>query len=214
MSNPKIKLNGAVLGPSGVGKSTICRTLEKGRPTGQTERVTTGFDIFCAKRTIENYDVTFEIRDTAGMERFRHSLGNSYYRQLDFCVLVFELTSGDMLPKMKGWLDEARQKINCDDPDDFPYLLLGNKCDAVAERAITTSQIKQWMAENKVKHFFEVSAQTGANIEAAFREIAKKAIAEKRKKEEKEKKEKKDEPEEEPIKINNQKSKKSGGCPC
>ncbi len=84
----------------------------------------------------------FQIWDTAGQERFQ-SLGVAFYRGADCCVLVYDVTAPTTFKTMDSWRDEFLIQASPRDPENFPFVVLGNKIDL----------------ENR-----QVSVQTGAGL--------------------------------------------------
>ena len=74
------------------------------------------------------------------------------------------------------WLYEFLNKLNPIEPDTFPFVLLGNKCDKIAERKVQASKIKQYCETKSNMPYFEISAKNNTNIEAAFEEVTKLAF--------------------------------------
>lgn len=72
--------------------------------------------------------VTMQIWDTAGQERFQ-SLGVAFYRGADCCVLVYDVTAPATLKALDSWRDEFLIQAAPRDPDNFPFVVLGNKVD-------------------------------------------------------------------------------------
>merc|ERR1712129_145886 len=56
-------------------------------------------------------------------------------------------------------------------PNEYPFLLLGNKSDMDSQRAISAQQGQQYAAKHKMA-FYETSAKNGQNIQDAIRNIA------------------------------------------
>jgi GTPase SAR1 family protein len=52
-----------------------------------------------------------QIWDTAGQERFQ-SIGQSFYRGAEGCVLTFDLTNQDSFEAMEHWYEEFCQQSN------------------------------------------------------------------------------------------------------
>ena len=82
--------------------------------------------------------VTLQIWDTAGQERFQ-SLGNSFYRGSDACLLVYDITDPHSLDNLDHWRREFLQHVGGGLGDlepalgqsSFPFVVLGNKMDKV-----------------------------------------------------------------------------------
>ena len=79
--------------------------------------------------------VTMQIWDTAGQERFQ-SLGVAFYRGADSCVLVFDVNLGKTFENLDSWRDEFLIQAGPRDPDNFPFVVLGNKIDLENQRAV------------------------------------------------------------------------------
>lgn len=72
--------------------------------------------------------VSIKIWDTAGQERFQ-SLGVAFYRGADCCVLVFDVTAPNTFKTLDSWRDEFLIQASPRDPENFPFVVLGNKID-------------------------------------------------------------------------------------
>jgi GTPase SAR1 family protein len=66
--------------------------------------------------------------DTAGQERFQ-SLGVAFYRGADCCVLVYDVNSLKSFEALDSWRDEFLIQASPHDPENFPFVVLGNKID-------------------------------------------------------------------------------------
>lgn len=77
----------------------------------------------------------FQIWDTAGQERFQ-SLGVAFYRGADCCVLVFDVSAPDTFKSLDSWRDEFLIQASPRDPENFPFVVLGNKID-LESRAVS-----------------------------------------------------------------------------
>lgn len=69
-----------------------------------------------------------QIWDTAGQERFQ-SVGASFYRGADSCVLVFDVTEPNTFKNLDSLRDEFLIHANLTNPENFPFVVLGNKVD-------------------------------------------------------------------------------------
>ena len=71
---------------------------------------------------------SFQIWDTAGQERFQ-SLGVAFYRGADCCVLVYDVTMPNTFKTLDSWRDEFLIQASPRDPENFPFVVIGNKID-------------------------------------------------------------------------------------
>jgi Ras-related protein Rab-7A len=69
-----------------------------------------------------------QLWDTAGQERFQ-SLGVAFYRGADCCVLVYDVNSSKSFDTLDSWRDEFLIQASPHDPENFPFVVLGNKID-------------------------------------------------------------------------------------
>ncbi|RCH92516.1 hypothetical protein CU098_010570, partial [Rhizopus stolonifer] len=164
-----------ILGDSGVGKTSLMNQYVNKKFSGQY-KATIGADFLTKEVTVDNKVVTMQIWDTAGQERFQ-SLGVAFYRGADCCVLVYDVNNNKSYESLGQWHDEFLVQASPRDPDNFPFVVLGNKID-VDESKRMVSQ-KRAMAFCQAKGnipYFETSAKDAINVEQAFQTIAKNAL--------------------------------------
>jgi Ras-related protein Rab-7A len=80
---------------------------------------------------LKSYPVCLRLQqlwDTAGQERFQ-SLGVAFYRGADCCVLVYDVNSSKSFETLDSWRDEFLIQASPHDPENFPFVVLGNKID-------------------------------------------------------------------------------------
>ncbi|ERN17501.1 hypothetical protein AMTR_s00059p00072050 [Amborella trichopoda] len=146
------------------------------------------------------------IWDTAGQERFQ-SLGVAFYRGADCCVLVYDVNVMKSFDNLNNWREEFLIQASPSDPENFPFVVLGNKIDVDGgnSRVVSEKKARAWCASKGNIPYFETSAKEGFNVEAAFECIAKNAL--------------KNEPEEEiylpdTIDVAGGRQPRSSGCEC
>lgn len=54
----------------------------------------------------------------------------SYYRGADVAILVYDITSATSFDALEEWRDEFLIQSCVRDPDNFPFIVIGNKTDA------------------------------------------------------------------------------------
>jgi len=155
-----------LLGESGVGKTALLDRFVHKRFTGSFKS-TIGADFLTQELELDKKLVTLQIWDTAGQERF-NSLGRIYYRGADCCLLVFDVTRSKSLQDLSFWRQEFIKNANID-PDNFTFLLLGNRCDLDSEREVSSQMAQEWCRTHGALEYVETSAKTGANVDKAFR---------------------------------------------
>lgn len=53
----------------------------------------------------------------------------AFYRGADCCVLVYDVTSPNTFKTLDSWRDEFLIQASPRDPENFPFVVLGNKID-------------------------------------------------------------------------------------
>jgi len=166
-----------ILGDSGVGKTSLMNQYVNNRFSAQY-KATIGADFLVKEITVDEKLVTLQIWDTAGQERFQ-SLGVAFYRGADACILVYDITNPKSFENLDMWREEFLVQAAPRDPENFPFVVVGNKCDKQAERRVQTAKASNW-CKTKGKNalpFFETSAKEATKVESAFIESARLALA-------------------------------------
>ncbi|OQR91204.1 Rab7 family GTPase [Achlya hypogyna] len=173
----KVLLKVIILGDSGVGKTSLMNQYVNQKFSNQY-KATIGADFLTKEIMIDEKLVTMQIWDTAGQERFQ-SLGVAFYRGADACVLVYDITNPTSFDKLDSWRDEFLAQAGPRDPENFPFIVLGNKVDQETERRVAVQKIEQWCKAKNAQHpilFFETSAKEATGVEEAFQTIARIAL--------------------------------------
>jgi Ras-related protein Rab-7A len=172
----KVLLKIIILGDSNVGKTSLMNQYCKNYFSKQY-KTTIGADTMTKEVVVDARLVTLQIWDTAGQERFQ-SLGPSFYRGADACVLVYDITEAKTFTNLKGWKEEFLNTAAPRNPEKFPFLLLGNKSD-LARRQVSEGQASAWAKEQKQTTIicYETSAKDATNVETAFQALVKAALA-------------------------------------
>eukprot|EP01084_Bolivina_argentea_P090893 163700_1 len=167
----KMLLKIVVLGESAVGKTALLNQFVNGEFI-EHHKSTIGADLFTKEIEHNDISITLQIWDTAGQERFQ-SLGNSFYRGADGCILVYDITKKNTLKKISHWKSQF-ESIN-GQSNEFPFLLLGNKYDLSSTKRQIDEQTAKQYADSNGMLWYETSAVNGHNIETAIREISDRA---------------------------------------
>mmetsp|Transcript_45893 Transcript_45893/g.146502 ORF Transcript_45893/g.146502 Transcript_45893/m.146502 type:complete len:207 (+) Transcript_45893:227-847(+) len=165
-----------ILGDSGVGKTSLMNQYVNKKFSNQY-KATIGADFLTKEVQVDDRLVTMQIWDTAGQERFQ-SLGVAFYRGADCCVVVYDVNVAKTFDNLDNWRDEFLIQASPTDPDNFPFVVLGNKVDVEggANRVVTEKKAKAWCASKGNIPYFETSAKEDFNVDAAFQCIARNAL--------------------------------------
>ena len=59
-----------------------------------------------------------------------------------------------------------------EDPESFPFFLMGNKCDLEDDRQVTEQMINRFISDNPNVLYLETSAKNGQNVDEMFDTVA------------------------------------------
>ncbi|KAL1811897.1 ras-related protein Rab7 [Apium graveolens] len=165
-----------ILGDSGVGKTSLMNQYVNKKFSTQY-KATIGADFLTKEIQFEDRLFTLQIWDTAGQERFQ-SLGVAFYRGADCCVLVYDVNVMKSFDNLNNWREEFLIQASPSDPENFPFVVLGNKTDVDGgnSRVVSEKKARAWCALKGNIPYFETSAKEGINVEEAFQCIAKNAL--------------------------------------
>ncbi|KAJ1991916.1 Ras- protein Rab-2A [Dimargaris cristalligena] len=150
-----------IIGDTGVGKSCLLLQFTDNR-FQPAHDLTIGVEFGARIVTVGQKRIKLQIWDTAGQESFR-SITRSYYRGAAGALLVYDITRRDTFDHLATWLEDARKYSNAN----ITIMLIGNKCDLEAKRAVSREEGESFARENGL-FFIETSAKTAANVEEAF----------------------------------------------
>ncbi|XP_065910499.1 ras-related protein rab7-like [Dysidea avara] len=169
----KVMLKIMLLGDSKVGKTSLMNQFVS-KKFIEMYKASIGADFLTKEVMVDDKLVTMQIWDTTGNARFQ-SLQQAFYRGSDCCVLVFDVTNNSSFCTLHKWRDEFLKHAKPSDPDNFPFVVLGNKID-LEDRQVSIVQAVNWCESKNNIPYFETSAKEDTDIEQAFQAIAKNAL--------------------------------------
>ncbi|KAJ9548731.1 hypothetical protein OSB04_021274 [Centaurea solstitialis] len=94
------------------------------------------------------------------------------------CVLVYDVNVKKSFDNLDNWREEFLIQASPSDPENFPFVVLGNKVDVDGgnSRVVSEKKARAWCASKGNIPYFETSAKEGFNVDAAFECIAKNAL--------------------------------------
>ena len=170
----KTLLKVIILGDSGVGKTSLMNRYVNKKFSTQY-KATIGADFVTKDVVVDDKLVTMQIWDTAGQERFQ-SLGVAFYRGADCCVLVYDVTAPTTFKSLDSWRDEFLIQASPRDPENFPFIVIGNKVDQ-ENRAVSSKRAQAWCQSKNNIPYFETSAKEAVNVDSAFITVARNGLA-------------------------------------
>ncbi|KAJ5076710.1 rab family [Anaeramoeba ignava] len=174
MSTRNYILKVILIGDSGVGKTSLMNTYVNQKFSDEY-KATIGADFLTKELVINGSVVTMQIWDTAGQERFQ-SINVAFYRGADCCIMVYDITDHDSFVHLGDWKEEFMVQSAYENPETFPFVVIGNKIDCDNERLVSRNDVEQWCKQNGNLQFFETSAKESINVDKAFIAVAESAL--------------------------------------
>ena len=119
-------------------------------------------DTFHGYRLTDGEVVNVRIMDTCGQERF-DAINNSYYKDADCCLLVYDITSRKSFEKLKYYISQLKENAKYIKK----VILLGNKRDLENKRQISNEEGVK-LAKDNGFIFMESSCVDNYNVSDAF----------------------------------------------
>lgn len=149
-----------LIGESGVGKTSILMRYARGT-FDENNAGTIGIECM----------VKNEVRywDTAGQERF-HSIARHYYRNMDLCMLVFDVTNITTLWAIRDrWLPDMKKELGDERFNALSFILVGNKSETEAGTEDCLNDADLLLGDNdNIVECVVTSAKSGKNIDRLF----------------------------------------------
>ena len=162
-----------IAGSPRVGKTCILRRFvgDDVISTLETYEPTVGADFRITHVPInDDRTITLQLWDSAGDEKTM-SIGRSLYKNADCLVLVYDITSRESFESLKLYWSSYIMYGRPFEPDEFPCLLVGNKCDLGDRRAVPMEEILDWCTYQRPSRpitYMECSALRNINIKDIF----------------------------------------------
>ena len=166
-----INVNILTLGNSTVGKTSfILRFAEK--KFEESCLMTSGIDYKTKLIELADHRICrIDFYDTAGQEKYK-SIAFNVIKNANGILLMYDITNKESFDSISSWMEGVRSSTNED--DDFPCVLVGNKCD-LDERKVSKEEGEK-IAQQYGISFFETSNKDGTNVEEAAFELVNKII--------------------------------------
>jgi len=154
-----------MIGDSGVGKT--CLLLRYANDSFSPTFITTiGIDFKIKNVDIQGTRIKLQIWDTAGQERFR-TITTSYFRGAQGILLVYDVTDRRSFESIRNWISQIQQHADVH----VNKILVGNKCDMVDEKVVSTAEGQKLASEFGIP-FAEVSAKNDIKVDESFQSLA------------------------------------------
>eukprot|EP00298_Acanthocystis_sp_HF-20_P013022 c20169_g1_i1.p1 GENE.c20169_g1_i1~~c20169_g1_i1.p1 ORF type:complete len:206 (-),score=56.00 c20169_g1_i1:141-758(-) len=152
-----------LIGDSSVGKSfLLLRFKVPDTPPSTVGSITAGIEVQFKQILVGDKQVRLSIWDTAGTEKYR-SITQNYYRGVHGVIIVYDISERRSFDHVEDWLQEVSKHSK----EGVIKMLIGNKCDRIPQRVVSTDEGIQLAQKHGMK-FIETSSKDGTNVEKAF----------------------------------------------
>ena len=159
-----------LLGNSGVGKTCIITRYTEGS-FEQNKASTSGASYSQKHLVIENKEITLDVWDTAGQEKYR-SLGRHFYKDAYIVCLVYDITNLESFQTLKKkWYNDLKtygEKYSI-------VAVVGNKSDCYENEKVPEEEAREY-AKSINAIFMLTSAKTGDNVDVLFETLTRKYL--------------------------------------
>ena len=153
-----------VMGDSGVGKTSIIQRFVS-HTFDYSMDATIGAAFVSTVIPTQIGRATLNIWDTAGQEKYR-SLLQTYSRDANAAIFVYDLTSETSFENIDKWLNELYKYTN---KDSAILFIVGNKSDL--EETVPEISAQQWAKAHNAL-YLKTSAENGKGIKTLFETVA------------------------------------------
>lgn len=150
-----------MLGSGGVGKSAI--TMQYVNSTFVNDYDPTIENSYRKQTSVDDEVAMLDVLDTAGQEEYA-AMRDSQIRSGMGFVCVYSITSQESFDHVR---DFRSRILQVKDLDEYPFVLVGNKCDLEKDREVSTES-GQTLATELGVPFLEASAKANINVDESY----------------------------------------------
>jgi len=166
----KLQFKLPIFGNAGVGKTTLTHRYLHGL-FKQSYHGTIGVDFFLKKLELNGKNISLQIWDFAGEEKFRFLLPG-IINGANGTIFMFDITRYVTFKNLSNWLSVFKT-ANENHNQTVPALLVGSKTDLEGIRTVPSKEAKSFAQDNNLSGYIECSSKNGENVEELFRKITK-----------------------------------------
>lgn len=199
-ARPDFTLKVLMLGNTAVGKTSVLKRYAEGPDASLSNlTATAGVDFVVKTISLQGKTLKLQIWDTAGQERFA-SLTRNFFGGAHGLVLTYDVTSPESFAGIQKWMTSFQDTVGESAAERVDVIVLGNKVDLVggpaggvgapppgktkggkgkgggAGEADAPARVPpkdaQALADSLHAPYYETSAYTNTNIDAAFEALA------------------------------------------
>ncbi|TFF99620.1 MAG: GTP-binding protein [Promethearchaeota archaeon] len=164
-----LKFKLCVFGDGGVGKTTLVNRYLTGLFKSEY-KVTIGADFFMKKLNYAQKQITLQIWDFAGEDKFRFLLPR-YVEGSNGAIFMYDITRHSSIVNIYEWLNVFKEGFDKKEID-IPLIMVGGKLDLNLKRTVSTDLAIELARKNNIDDVIECSSKNGENVEEIFIKIS------------------------------------------
>jgi small GTP-binding protein len=153
-----------IVGETGVGKTSILKR-ELNNEFSEKYAPTLSFEHNYKNYSVNESTICLHLWDIGGQNIYL-SIIKTFLRASLCAFLVFSIDDIKSFEKLSNWILEI--KDNCS--DNIILFLIGNKKDKLSERKVSFTQINNFIKEEKITKYFEISALNNDGVDEVFKQ--------------------------------------------
>jgi len=153
-----------MLGEEGVGKS--CLSIQMCHNYFTKEYDPTIENSYRTQVTVDGEAIMLQLLDTAGQEEYIAMI-DQHIGAGDGFMLVYSITSRQSFEGLARFVERI---VRVKEVDNFPIVIIGNKCDLEKDRNVSTQEGKEY-GKSIGRPAFETSAKSRFNVEESYHQL-------------------------------------------
>jgi len=158
-----------IFGDGGVGKTTLTQRYMTGI-FQEKYQLTIGMDFYLKKLEIDGNEVSLQIWDFAGEEKFRFLMPGAL-SGAHAAIFMYDLSRYGTIENLNDWISLFKE-TNQKEKQDVPFILVGSKLDLEDIRAVSKEKGLERSNDFGAIGWIECSAKDGTNVNIIFEELA------------------------------------------
>ena len=164
-----IKYKICIFGDGGVGKTTLTQRYMTGI-FQEKYQLTIGMDFYLKKLEVDGNEVSLQIWDFAGEEKFRFLMPGALLGA-HAAIFMYDLSRYGTLENLNDWFSLFKETIQKEN-EDIPFILVGSKLDLEDFRTVPKEKGLEMADQHGAIGWVECSAKDGTNVSRIFEELA------------------------------------------